>query len=336
MSVISISITESLEQIVSGIPVSVAISTNIPAMIFYTLDGSTPTMFSTIYTSPISIPTSSPTVILSIFATDGVDNSPVLVETYQTDLLGQNARFSHSGTNAQANSIQSTIDPAPFGSPPIQPNQQFIGPAEAGLTVYDPTKPAGPPTGYDANGNPTGFTNNQDKGIPTKRFPIIFSDSNAEGQQGYGIGTLPLSSVVPPTAPPEQTNINSMYFDPRAFVIIQDLTQPVDPGLPPHINRMHFTLEKSEITRDGNQYFNVGPDAPPVSGSFVRREFNAAKNTMTYYYLDTTQNRWIISTTPYTPAQDQYNYGGSIVLRKGPRGSQHVYEWVVFKQNYLY
>lgn len=336
MAVISISITESIEQIVSGIPVSVSVSTNIPSIIFYTLDGSTPTLFSNIYTSPISIPTDSPTVILSIFASDGTNNSPVIINTYQTNLLGQDARFSHSGTNAPANSNQSTIDPSPFGSPPIGPNQQFLGPAEAGLTVYDPAKPAGLPTGYDVNGNPTGFTNNQDKGIPTKKFPIIFSDSGEQGQQGYGIGTLPRSSVISPTAPPEQSDINSMTFDPRAFVIIQDLTKPVDPGLPPHINRMSFTLENVEKVRDGNQYFNVGPDAPPVSGGFVRREFNAANNTMKYYYLDTTQNKWIISTVPYTPAADQFNYAASTVFRKGPRGSDKVFQWITFKANYLY
>jgi hypothetical protein len=338
MSVISVSIVESLEQIISGIPVSVSLFTNISATIFYTLDGSVPTLFSAIYTSPISIPTNSPTIILSIFATNGVDSSPVVIETYQTNLLGQDARFPHSGTNAHTNSTQSTIDPAPFGSPPIQPNQQYLGPAEAGLTVYDPAKPAGPPTGYDSDGNPTGFTNNQEKALPTKRFPIIFSDSGEQGQEGYGIGTLPLSTVIPPTAPPEQTNINSMTFDPRAFVIIQDLTQPVDPGLPPHINRMNFTLEKVEITREGNQYFNVGPDAPPVSGNFVRREFDATKNVMTYYYIDTTQNRWIISKVPYTPAADQYNYAGSIKSGWGANrpGSQFVYQWIPFKGNYLY
>lgn len=336
MAVISISVTESLEQIVSGIPVSVSLSTNIPAMIFYTLDGTTPNLYSNIYTGPISISTDSPTAILSIFATNGTDNSAVLIETYQTDILGQDARFSHSGTNAHVNSNQSTIDPAPFGSPPIQPHQQYLGPGEAGLTVYNPEFPAGPPTGYDGQGNPTGFTNNQEKSLPTKKFPFIYSDSNFEGMEGYGIGTLPPSTIIPPKAPPEQSDINSMTFDPRAFVIIQDLTKPVDPNLPPHINRMHFTLENVERTREGNQYFNVGPDAPPVSGTYVRREFNAANNTMKYYYIDTTQNRWIISTVPYTPKADQYNYAASVKSGWGVRGSNNVYQWIPFKGNWLY
>lgn len=335
MSVISLSITESLEQIISGIPAFVSISTSSPAMIFFTLDGTAPSLFSTIYTGTITL-SGGPTVILSVFATNGVDTSPIIVETYQTNILGQDARLPHSGTDAQANSTQSTLDPAPFGSPPIEPNQQFLGPQTAGLTVFDPLLPAGPGTGFDASGNPTGFTNGQDAGIPTKSFPIIFSTSGEGGQEGYGIGTLPLSTIRKEKPIPTQSDINSQTFDPRALVIIQDLTKPVDPGLPPHINRMSFTLEDVEHTRQGNQFFNCGLDAPPVTGGFVRREFNAASNKMTYYYFDSSQNRWIISTVPYTPSADQFNYAGGTVLRRGPRGSQFVYSWVPFKANYLY
>src|SRR5665213_339063 len=277
MSVISITIVESLEHIVANIPAFISVSTNIASTIFYTLDGSTPTLFSTIYTSSIVMP-GGPTVILSLFATDGVNSSAVIVNTYQTDVLGQGARLSHSGTNARPHSSQATIDPAPFGTPPISPGQQFLGPAAAGLTVYNELKPAGVNAGFDGFGNPAGFTNDQEKDLPTKRFPFLYSTANAEGQMGAGIGTLPRSTITRPTAPPEQSDVNSPLFDPRAFVIIQDLTKPVDPGLPPLINRMNMTLENVERTRDGNQFFNVGPDAPTTSGSFVRREFNAANN----------------------------------------------------------
>lgn len=334
MAVISLSITESLEQIVSGFPAFVSVSTNIPATIFYSLDGTTPTLFSTIYISPIAIPTDKTSVVLSIFASNGTDTSPVLVETYQTDTLCQNARTPHSGTNAPANSTQATIDPAPFGSPPIYPNQKFLGAAEAGLTVFNPLLPAGDPTGFDANGNPTGFTNNQEKALPTKHFPFIFSDTNAEGEQGNGIGNLPRSSIIPSRPPPERTDINSRFFDPRASVIIQDLTKPVDPGLPPHINRMSYTLDDLQKDRDGANYYTTGQDASPTTGGFVRREYNATNNTMTYYYFDNSRQKWIISTVSYTPAADQFNYAGSMVI--GKNGLNRVYQWVQFKANYLY
>jgi hypothetical protein len=47
--IITITITESSVQLVSGIPKSVTITTNFPSTIFYTLDGSTPSVNSLIY-----------------------------------------------------------------------------------------------------------------------------------------------------------------------------------------------------------------------------------------------------------------------------------------------
>lgn len=335
MAVISISITESSEQIVSGIPRSISISVNILSTIFYTLDGTIPTLFSTIYTAPIQLPTSKPMVEIKVFATNGVDSSPIVDVVYQTNSLGQDARTPHSGTDAQPNSTQTSQNLAPFGGPGIQPGQQFLGAGSAGLNVYDPSLPAGTPSGFDANGNPTGFTNNQSTGFPTKTFPLQLTDKDFEGFMGPGIGTLPKNTIIPPTAPPSQSDINSPLFDPRALVIIQDLTKPVDPGLPPHINRMFFTLEDVEHTRQGNQYFNVGPDAPPVSGSFLRQHFNPADNTMTYYYFDSTQNRWIISKTPYVPKPAIQDYSEGMVFRRNG-GAGMVFQWIPFKGQYLY
>ena len=338
MAVISLCVIENPDQIIAGIPLSVSISTNIPSSIFYTLDGSEPTLFSDIYIGPIQLPTDQTTIVLSVFATNGTDSSPVLTYFYQTTAFGSgNARLPYSGTTAPVNSTQATLNPAPFGSPPISSNQHFLGPAAAGLTVDNPACPSGPPTGFDGFGNPTGFTNGQDKGIPTKQFPIIFSTSNAEGQEGYGIGTLPPKTIIPPPPIPERSDINSIYFDPRALVILQDLTQPVDPGMPPHINRQFFTLEDVTHTREGNQMFNNASEggSPTSSGAFVNRQFNAANNSMSYYFFDSTQNRWIVSTTPYTPTPNQYSYGAGIVPGKT---SNKVYTWNAFKgsgTNYL-
>ena len=96
MSVINVTITVSTDQVVSGIPKTVSISTNVPATIFYTLDGTTPTLFSSIYTSPIFLPYTPLSVILNVMATNGTDSSPVITETYQTDIVNSNARLTTS------------------------------------------------------------------------------------------------------------------------------------------------------------------------------------------------------------------------------------------------
>lgn len=334
MVVISITIIDSEEQIISGIPRFVSINTNIVSTIFYTLDGTDPTLLSPIYVAPIELPTDKLAITLKVFATNGIDSSSIITNIYQTDELGQDARTPHTGTDAPSNAIP-TNDLYPFGTPPIMPGQQYLGAAEAGYTTYNPLLPA-TADGYDGQGNLAGFTNEPLIGIPTKTQPIILSESDAEGNQGRGIGTIPIRKFTPDPVPPEQSFVGSQLFDPKALVIFQDLTKPQDPGIPPIINRMNFTLEDVEHTKTGNQLYNTALDAPPTSGTFLRQHYNPTDNTYTYYYLDTMQNRWIISKTVAPPNSTSFNYASSMVRGKNDRGAGFVFEWHFNKANYRY
>ena len=119
------------------------------------------------------------------------------------------------------------------------------------------------------------------------------------------------------------------------MVIFQDFTND-DPNDPPQINRQFFTLENPEKARDGNHYFNSGLDSPPVTGSFLRSHFNPRDNTITYYYLDTIANKWIISKTPYKPTGSfDGNLGGMIISNKSP-GSKYIFEWLPFTRRVLF
>jgi hypothetical protein len=330
MTVLSVVITESAEQVVSDIPRFVTISTNIPVTIFYTLDGSTPTLFSQIYTAPIEMPTSLLQVILSVFASNGIINSDIVVNKYQTVITGENARVPHSATDQPVGGLQ---DPYPFGSTPITPGTMYLGAAEAGLTVDNPLLPEYP-SGFDGSGNPTGFTNEPLIGIPTKTQPILLSETNAQGETGPGIGTLPRSTIQSTPPPPEQQNFNDKLFDPRALVIFQDFTQPQDPNSPVYVNRMMGSLEDASTSRDGNQYYNTALENAGPTMTFLRQHYNPTDQTLTYYYRDFTNNRWIISKTPYTPAPDAGRYY-NMVFSKAP-GAGFVFAWLPFKANFLY
>lgn len=330
MTVISITITASHEEIITDIPRFIAISTNIPASIFFTLDGSVPTTSSIVYVDPIELPTDKASIILSVFATDGTNTSPVITNIYEVR-LGHNLRVPHSATNAPSD--VPTNDLYPFGNSNLYHNQKYIGVAKAGFTTDNPELPQFP-TGFDADGYEAGFTNVPLVGVPTKSIPIQFSSTNAEGEMGHGIGTLPPHTVAPVFAAPEQTVVGSQTFNPKAMVIYQDLTKPQDPGLPPFINRMSFTLEDVSHTRTGNQFFNTALDAPPVSGSFVRQFYNGTDNTINYYYFDNSNSRWIISKIPAPPPAIN-NYASSMVF--SPSNSAGVvFQWVLYKANYLY
>lgn len=338
MTVISITVTQSSDQVVSGIPKTVSITTNIPATIFYTLDGSTPTLFSTIYTGPIFLPFNQLLITLSILATDGVSYSPIVVESYVTDIVDSNARLPHAATTAQAASV--IPNTYPFGTPPFQPQQGYLNPADSGVTVYNPALPA-TPTGFGADGYPTGYTNQP---YDISNYQIVYTNRDAEGNQGMGIGNLPGTTTLPYPSDiqidpgqtgnqgPEQTSQFTTTFDPRAMVIFQDFSQE-DPNDPPQINRQYFSLENPERVRDGTLYFNTGQDASaPVSGSFVRAHYNPRTNTITHYYRDSWSNRWIISTAPY---QSNESWDGNLAQSVIGRNSK-VFEWLPFTRRVLF
>lgn len=328
MAVISIVVTESSEQIVAGIPRTISVSTNIPSTIFYTLNGSDPDLFSDIYTIPLVMPTDLLSVTLKVFATNGVDYSPIVTEVYTTNILN-NARYPHAATTAAPGENLPGL--YPYGTNPIQPNAQYLSTADAGITVDNPVQPS-TPTGFDGAGNPNAFTNQP---YNIENYSIEYSTTDRYNQTGRGIGTLPATvSVEAPTPPPESTSQFTATFDPRAFVIFQDFDKE-NPNDPPQINRQYYSLEDPNRSRDGNYYFTTGQDSPPVSGNFLRSHYNPRDNTMTYYYLDTWTNKWIISKAPYQPTG---SFNGNLASTTFARGSGagKVFEWIPFTRRVLF
>jgi hypothetical protein len=328
MSVISVTITESAEQVVSGIPKTVSISANVPSTIFYTLDGTEPNLFSNIYVGPLSLPNNSLSVVLKVLATDGVDYSLVVTETYATNILN-NARLPHSSTDAKAGSIIPGL--YPFGTNSAPESTTYFNPGDAGITVNNTDLPS-TPTAFDADGYGAAFTNQP---YNTENYSIVYPTRDSQGNLNLGVGNLPPGvKVIAEPAIPEYTSQFSKMFDPRAFVIFQDFDQE-NPDDPPQINRQFFTLEDPNKSRDGNHYFTSGLDAPPVSGTFLRSHYNPRDNTMTYYYLDTWTNKWIISKAPYKPTGTFDGNLSGIALSK-QKGAGFIFEWRNFARRVLF
>jgi hypothetical protein len=327
MAVISVSIIESSEQVVSGIPKTVTLQSNIAATIFYTLDGLTPTLDSFIYTGPLSMPRDKVKVVLKFFATNGFDSSPIYTEEYFST-FADNSRLPHSGTTNTNNDKKTDY---PFGSNPTQPDAVFLNPGDSGVTVDDPSIP-GYASGYDGDGYQTGFTD-----LPYNRenYNIVYSDRNSTGEYGKNIGNMPAHVKIDnPPPPPEYSEVYKNMFDPRAMVIFQD-AQNEDLSTPPVINRQFFTSGDQSKIRDGNQYYTPALDSQPFTGSFVRSSYNPRDNTVTYYYRDNNTNQWIISKTPYNPNGSFDGNLTGIFSNRNP-GSKYVYEWIPFKRRVLF
>ncbi len=328
MAVISITVSESSEQIVAGIPKSITVSASVSSSIFYTLDGSTPDLFSTIYTGAISMPTEFLSVTFKAFASNGTDTSPIITETYFTNMLN-NARLARHSTDAAAQSV--VPNSYPFGTTQIPPRVHFSNAGNSGVNVNDPALPS-TPTGFDAEGNPTGETN-----LPYnfQNYDIIYPKGTAINEP-LAVGQLPSRVTVTPRAEiPATTDYNSKFFDPRAFVMYHDVSQE-DPTKPPHINRAHFSLENHSRVKTGNNFFVSGLDAPPTTGSFVRSHFNPRDNTMTYYYYDQIANKWIISKVPYQVRDPDAGALYQIKFSRKGAGAGIVFKWIPFSRRVLF
>jgi hypothetical protein len=326
MAVISISIVESAIQIVSGIPKTVALSANVPSTILYTLDGTIPNLFSTIYTGPIFLPIDSPVVNLQALATNGTDSSAILSEIYTTDITDGGLRLPHSSGNVPVG--VNIPDLYPFGTNTNYPNGNYNNPADSGITVNDPTLPT-ISNGFDADGYPTNFTN-----LPynSQNYEVTYTTTDAEGRTGNGIGTLPAATTFKPETPvPNQSQQFSNMFDPRALVIFQDFTKE-DPNDPPTINRQFFSTEDPEKSRDGSLLFDADGSGIPPSGTFIRSEYNPRTGMLTSYFRDSWSNKWVISTSPYTPGPNAVT---NLSTSSSAWGGK-VFEWVAFQRRSLF
>lgn len=340
MGVINITIVESSTQTIPGIPDTITISTSEPATVFYTLDGSIPDTRSPVYIVPISMPQSLLNIQLNVFATNQIDTSAVITRQYlaiQSELItAAGDRLSHSPTTPLNNNSNAN-DFFPFGANSPTSDFNYLNPAQAGTTVFDPSKSA-TSTGFDAAGNSTGFTNQP---INNFKFKQIYSTANSEGEVFPGVGNLPAkTTIIGKTTPNDNTreisNFADKIFNPKAFVIYQDSTTE-DQTNPAHINRPYFSLENPEIVRDGNLLYNSSLDSPPTMGSFVNRHYNPRTNMMTSYYYDNTQCRWIISSFPFQPTTKDVGALYQMVFGRSKPGSDgtRVFKWVPFQRRFL-
>jgi hypothetical protein len=329
MAVISVSIIESAEQLVAGFPKTISLSSNVPATIFYTTDGTEPTTMSSVYTSAIVLPRDTLEFILKVFATNGVDSSPVITSIYVTDILN-NTRVAHATLGDLGNNAPQSLYPFGSSSPAVEADYQTN--ANAGTTVYNPEKPL-VPFGYDASGNEVGA--NQ----PIDNYLNVYSTTDSQNKTTFGVGNLPGKVTVvgrrmPLEYRPQESSRASGLFDAKAMVIFQDSTNE-DPTNPVQLNPQSFSLENLEVARDGSPLRATALDTPTITGSYLRSHYNPRTQMITAYYRDSATNRWIISSTPYTPKQSDPGNLSGMVFSRNDQGAGKVYGWNLFRYRTL-
>lgn len=309
MTVYSVKITESTQQLVEGVPRSVVITPNLPSVVFYSFDTKA-TASSSVYVGELYLPTRTP-VKLFLFITNGTD-------TFEINYSYRNSSISSQDHPAEISTYSG--NPYPFGDigatvvigPPAFPSS-------GGNPIATPYDTTGYPTGYDADGYEAGFVN---KPYNFSNYLIKADYYNKNGLPVIGVGFVPAKShILTPKKPPIESHTHDLFFDPRAMVIFQDASKE-DPAAPPLLNKMQFSLPLSnynEEIKDFKKYYRTAEESHNT-GSFVRQIFNPRDNTLNYYYHDARSNRWIISKVPYTPGKltytNDYTVGAPFTVRR--------------------
>lgn len=321
MAVITITITESPIQLVSGIPRSITVETNVPATVFYTLDESDPTSSSDIAVGDILLP-SYTTVTFKAFATDGVDSSPIVIYVFYSDI--STLRRAH---NTVYGSVSDYDINRAFSSPSPDPYSTYGN--TAGITVDAPGV-TGIPYGYDGTATGTAASET-DEDYTLVNYDIIYNETNSRGEF---IGQLPANVVLDvSTAPPLMSDANSSLFDPRALVIIQDGREENENEFP-MINRQFFSMGDNSKIRNGIKYDTTGFEGNVATGSMMRPQYNEKEDTWTFYYRDSETNRWIISVEPNRQSRNVHAVR-NVVFPNMKSGARKVFKWIPFKRSIL-
>jgi len=326
MAVVLITITESPIQIIAGIPKTIVIATNIPATVYYTVDGTEPTFDSDIFVGPIVLPTDQNTVYLKLFATDGIDVGPVITYTYGHTWVG--LRQAHD-TVIGLNPANAYTENKAFGSD--FPNIH-VGYGNMAGVIVEEEGVAGVADGYDGTATGTVAVEPLESYHRTN-YEIKYSESNWKGETGRNIGNLPAHvTIIQRPPPPTMSDANSRLFDPRALVIIQDGREENENPVSPLINRQFFSLGDQERLRNGIMYNTTAFEGNGNTGSLLKPQYNEKDNTYTFYYRDSETNRWIMSIEPVAQSRN-VSAMSAVLFPQQPSGSGKVYKWIPFKRS---
>jgi hypothetical protein len=307
---ITLKIIQSADQVISGVPRFVSMEADVPCTIFYTLDGSDPTIYSMMYVSPINLSERS-SVTVKAFASNGTETTDIITESFNKP-IEDNTRKHHIGT---ANTVSQTVGQSLFGSGNVT-KTIYSQSQNIQVVVDDPSKPE-ISNGYSASGEPNNFTN-----LPLTSINYLLRESTTDANGRPIVGTSPKVLRQPASPPPQSSNMYDDFFDPRALVIYHDVSKE-KPEDPPHINRTHF--DSYDTVNNPNTFYSVNLDSPNMTGSFIRSFYNPKTNQITSYFRDSATNKWIRSIAPYTPPESA---GQLFVQVIGSGASKFVYQWV--------
>lgn len=256
---IVLTVSESSNQLISGIPEYIEVESNIPSTMFYTIDGTTPDQNSEIIVGKLTLPTDGLTFTLKIVAISGSERSSVFEETYYTD---------NSNLNRTRN----------------------IG--NEGLNILQPGREVVSSLGYTSSGEDARSSVIEPVDLDYK---VSKTDRLGEAIDGTTLDFVNFQNREDKLQGEESSSSSPKYadFDPKSFLIVVDgsTEEKLNSQIVRVINRPHGTIEPVNPYYHEKKRYGEGL----VTGSFVRAMYNPITGKMVCYYRESRDSRWLKS-----------------------------------------
>jgi hypothetical protein len=291
-------------QLMAGIPQLVELETNLPAVIYFTLDGSQPTIASPVYVRTIQLPTLM-RVRLRALAISGPDTGTLDISFVAvTDIIHPTRRFEGHGGGIVVDAYgipEVSIDGyGPDTGHPISDNEYPVDLAVRGSDI--------PLTDLDIKYSRTGF----DGEPPGILISVGFPQDLGERE----------SAVDARASSPNHDNV---YFNPRSqFIVIDGRDGYQDQSI--FIINRPFGGTMDEVKYLGGK--SLYEPSPYISGGLVRQFYNYDKGIGVFYYFDHNECRWIKSIQKM-----EERLPSNVGIRHG--GNPLVFAWMYNKRSMI-
>lgn len=260
---IQLTIEASQLQVISGIPEYITFETDVPSLVFYTLDGTVPESDSMIADGRVYLPSNLGSVTVTAVAISEDDNSDVVTEKFSTLM--------------QIDKVQN------IGYEGIQ-----ILPAAGDYIVS---------LGFDEDGNPT-----QNSSIILDDLDIVPSNTNylglpIDGQKDGKTTKSFINFIKDKTivSHPYKTspNNNNVFFDPKSKYIEIDGTtiSAMESQIVKIVNRPYGNFDP--VSKGYNEAMKQSENV--ITGNLVRSIYNPITGIYVSFYYESKDSRWIVS-----------------------------------------
>lgn len=293
--IVTLTFTAQNDEIISGIPRFVEITSSEPASIYYTLDGTLPSQLSTAYTGPIEMPKGENSVTLSAvgYVVDQFENvtpTPVLSNVYYSDVseITKTRYFFFEGI-------------------------VYMYPGGLDLPFW-----------YDSSGNESVFIDVLEEELDNITLIPDRDELGAHRETDNEVSRID----------PERTATlidndfklfdtpDSDTFNPEALFIRIDGRNETNTDDVLLINGPHLSLRDPRRNYAGLDFYS-NKNTNYRSSNFARSYYNRDKGIVVFYYYDTNNGRWVQS-IQNLPDMDTSN------LVKPSMGNPVVFKWFNF------